>query len=94
ILPAVSKLKVRWHAGFYAPLLSLHVTLLLRVLAALTGSFYLRQDAALGNAATIALFLLTVFTGMIVACKPRREISARTHSSSNVEPHREAHRNA
>lgn len=67
ILPAVTRLKMRWHAGFYLPLLILHASVLLRVLAGLTGSFALRQQAGIGNALTLALFLLTVAASVLAA---------------------------
>jgi hypothetical protein len=64
ILPALTRLKLAWHRGFYAPLAVLHATLLLRVLAVLEESFRLRQAAAVGNAIALGLFLLLVATAV------------------------------
>ena len=67
IFPAVSGLKMRWHAGFYLPLLILHLTLAARVAAGLTDAFVLRQWAAVGNAIALVVFLLVVLTSVISA---------------------------
>jgi hypothetical protein len=77
IFPAVSGLKMRWHAGFYLPLLILHLTLAARVAAGLINVFDLRQWAAIGNAVALAVFLLAVVTSVIgaqltAASKPAR----------------------
>lgn len=57
ILPALTRLKVHWHAGFHLPLMALHYTLTLRVAAGISNDFVLRQQAALGNAVVLGLFL-------------------------------------
>jgi hypothetical protein len=59
ILPAVARIKVRFGAVFYAPLALLHASLMLR----LAGGWFdagLRGTGALLNAASIALFVLTL----------------------------------
>ncbi|MCB1961185.1 MAG: hypothetical protein KDE68_11795, partial [Rhodocyclaceae bacterium] len=58
ILPAVLRLKVPYHWGFYLPLAALHASLALRVAGDLGGHFAWRAHAALINAAAIGLFLL------------------------------------
>ncbi|GAB4062753.1 hypothetical protein [Uliginosibacterium sediminicola] len=60
ILPALSRLRMRWHAGLYLPLAFLHLSLLLRLSAGLSGNFSLRQDAAIGNALALLSFGLGV----------------------------------
>jgi hypothetical protein len=59
ILPAVARIKIRFGIIFYLPLAALHVSLLLRLGG---GSFdpALRSTGALLNAASIALFALTL----------------------------------
>lgn len=65
ILPAISTLKFLWHRGFYLPLAVLHLTLLARVAAGLTGATALRQFAAIGNALTLALFIAFVVAALV-----------------------------
>jgi hypothetical protein len=60
VLPAVARLKLPYHPALYAPLILLHLSLALRFAAGLLDNFPLRQWAALGNAATLALFALTI----------------------------------
>lgn len=58
IVPAVLRVKVPYHHGFYLPLIGLHLSLALRVGGDLAGSFPVRAHGALGNALSIGLFLL------------------------------------
>ena len=60
ILPAVSRLKFRWHPSLYIPLAALHLGLVARLLAGLTDWFALRQYAAIANAIALLLFMLMV----------------------------------
>ncbi|GAB2886278.1 hypothetical protein GCM10027046_13260 [Uliginosibacterium flavum] len=69
IVPALTRHKMRWHRGFYLPLLILHATLLLRVLTACGGDFVWRQWAALGNAAALSLFMLMVLESLLAAAR-------------------------
>jgi hypothetical protein len=55
--PALTRLKMRWHRGFYLPLGLLHATLLLRVLSAWQGGLPWRQWGAIGNALALTAFL-------------------------------------
>lgn len=67
IMPAVSRLKFRWHVGFYIPLTALHLGLGARLLAGLAGWFALRQYAAIGNAIALLLFMLMVVASLSTA---------------------------
>ncbi|MDY0011625.1 MAG: hypothetical protein RBS40_01885 [Rhodocyclaceae bacterium] len=60
ILPAVIRLKLPFHWGFYLPLVLLHASLALRLAGDALGDFTLRSTGALGNGLAIGLFLLTV----------------------------------
>lgn len=60
ILPAVARLRIPYHPVLYLPLLLLHLTLAIRVLAAPLGDFDMHRYAALGNALALTLFALTV----------------------------------
>lgn len=60
IFPAVAKVKIPWHPVFYLPLFLLHLTVLGRVIGDLSGLLTLAQTAAVGNALTLLLFVLTV----------------------------------
>ena len=59
VLPAVTRLRMRFHNGFYAPLVLLHASLAARVIAGSEHPAW-RGIAALGNALAIALFALLV----------------------------------
>jgi hypothetical protein len=65
IVPALTRLRMRWHAGFYLPLIVLHAGLALRIAAGLTGNFALRQFGGIANVATVVLFLLVVAESLI-----------------------------
>ena len=64
ILPAVTRLRLHWHVGFYLPLIVLHLSLAARVIAGVDEWFALRQVAAISNAVAIALFMLIVVTSL------------------------------
>jgi hypothetical protein len=76
ILPAVSTLKFRWHAGFYVPLAALHLGLGARLFAGLTGNFALRQQAAIANSIALVLFMMLVITSLRSSRQSRRDIAA------------------
>lgn len=61
ILPAVTKLKLRWHAGFYLPLIALHLTLAWRIAGVVLADVPMRQHALVGNA-----LVLVLFVGMVI----------------------------
>ncbi len=67
ILPAVLRVKVPYHSGFYLPLVGLHLSLALRVIGDLGDLFTLRAHGAMGNALSIALFVLIMVTTAILA---------------------------
>jgi len=69
ILPAVARVRLAWHRGFYLPLVALHGSLALRIGAGLADSFPSRQVAAALNALSLLLFL-----ALVVAAIRRREI--------------------
>ena len=60
IFPAVMRVRIPWSPLFYLPLALLHLGLLLRVGGVLLGK--LPAHAALFNAATLAVFVLTLLT--------------------------------
>ncbi len=65
IFPAVVRVALPYHRGFYLPLLVLHFSLLLRVGGGLAGESAWRALGAAGNALALALFILTmVFTAL------------------------------
>jgi hypothetical protein len=60
ILPAVIRLKLPFHRGFYLPLALLHGSVALRLAGDALGDFALRALGGLGNGLAIGVFLLTV----------------------------------
>jgi hypothetical protein len=66
ILPAVLRVRIGFHLGFYVPLVLLHASLGLRIAGDVLGDFPLRAWGGLGNAAAIGLFLLTVLSTILV----------------------------
>jgi hypothetical protein len=58
ILPAVARVKLQFGNFFYLPLLALHVSLIVRLVAGAT-DFHVRAQGALFNALAIALFAAT-----------------------------------
>lgn len=77
ILPAVLRIALPYHAALYAPLALLHATLALRVAGDLAASAPLRAAGGTGNAAAIALFILTAATLALSAAARRRTATAR-----------------
>jgi hypothetical protein len=72
IIPAITRLRFHWHAGFYVPLVALHLSLGARVLAGVEGWFALRQWAAVGNAVTLLLFIAMVIASLVKASRGAR----------------------
>jgi hypothetical protein len=71
ILPAVARIRLPFHAGFYLPLALLHASLALRLAGDALGDFPLRALGGLGNALAIGVFLLTVLgTALAAALRP------------------------
>lgn len=71
ILPAVLRVRLPYHAGFYVPLALLHLSLVLRVFGDLAGTHGVRAHGALSNAIAIGLFLLTMMTAVVSGRRPR-----------------------
>lgn len=67
IVPALTRLRMRWHAGFYLPLVLLHASLLLRVASTWADAFSWRQWGALGNALVLLLFVVLVLESLWAA---------------------------
>jgi hypothetical protein len=69
IIPAITRLRFHWHAGFYVPLVALHLSLGARVLAGVEGWFALRQWSAVGNVVTLLLFIAMVIASLLKASR-------------------------
>jgi hypothetical protein len=67
ILPAVLRVAVPYNPVFYLPLALLHASLGVRVAGDLLGLHALRQWGGLGNAAAIALFIVTMLAAVLGA---------------------------
>lgn len=66
ILPALTGLQVHFYNLFYVPLVALHLTLLLRIFANLTGWLDGRMWGGLLNAFTLVVFVLVVIGGVVL----------------------------
>jgi len=73
ILPAMVRVRVSYHPGFYAPLAALHVAVAIRLAGGLVGALWLRQAGGLVSAAALALFALFALTLLIGAYRTGRE---------------------
>lgn len=71
VLPAVARIRVRYHAGFYLPLIALHAALAVRVGGSLADVFALRRAGALGNAAALLLFTAVMLAAAWAARRAR-----------------------
>lgn len=60
VLPAVAKLRVPYHPMFYAPLILLHGSLLLRIMGRLLDKMSLQQTGGIMNAVTFIVFAVIV----------------------------------
>jgi len=60
IFPAVIRVRMPFHPGFYVPLALLHASLVLRVAGGLAGAPQWRAWGAVGNAIALATFLASV----------------------------------
>jgi hypothetical protein len=72
VLPAVARLRLPYHPVLYIPLGGLQLSLAVRLVAGILGDFPLRQQAALGNAAALLLFALTVGSLLLRVKSPRK----------------------
>jgi hypothetical protein len=65
IAPALFRVRLPYHPVFYAPLVLLHASLALRVAADLVPLVAWRGAAGAGNAAAIAVFIVTMLTAVL-----------------------------
>ncbi|HEX4884419.1 MAG TPA: hypothetical protein VFX05_09800 [Casimicrobiaceae bacterium] len=65
IVPAVLRVSLPYHPAFYAPLAALHGSLLLRVVGDATGASAWSRAGAIGNAAAIALFIVSMLAAVV-----------------------------
>lgn len=86
ILPLVSRLRFHWHVGLYVPLLVLHAGLGTRIAGALLEDFALRQQAAIANALTLALFFMLAASSL----RPRMRLTSEGSSRPSIAPPRHA----
>jgi hypothetical protein len=66
ILPAVTRVPVAFHRGFYLPLALLHTSLAVRIAGDMASQIAWRQWGAAGNAITLLLFVAAVATGVVL----------------------------
>ncbi len=77
VLPAVARLRVRYHPGFYVPLVALHAALAVRIGGVLMQRFALQRAGAIGNALALLLFVLVTASAVWAARREPRAISPR-----------------
>ncbi len=70
IVPAVLRVSVPYRRWFYAPLALLHATLAARLAADATGHVGWLKAAAIGNAAALAAFIVTIAVAVFAAKRP------------------------
>ena len=80
ILPAVARVKLNYHSGFYLPLALLHASLLLRLVGDALGDYTTRRLGGVGNALALLLFVVTVARTL---WRPDQHASLRTKGASN-----------
>jgi len=87
IVPALTRLPVKYHPLFYVPLGMLHTGLAMRVTGGLAEVFWLQRDGGIVSAVALAVFMLTLITAVLAARRSRtqrpggRRISNPSHSS-------------
>lgn len=77
IFPAILHVRVPYHWVFYLHWLTLHVSLTLRVLGDISGSWFLRTWGILGNGAALALFLATTLTQVLRGAQQQNHAAVR-----------------
>lgn len=83
ILPALTRLKLRWHRGFYLPLALLHATLAWRVAAVALADVPMRQHALIGNALALVTFVVLVLEALLAQQRAAAaKLSAATRGST------------
>lgn len=88
IIPAVTRMKLPYHALFYLPLLALHVSLALRVAGDMDGNFALRRDGGLANAFALLLFIAAMVASAVIG---RRKTTGRSTDTTNFRSSNEHH---
>jgi hypothetical protein len=78
ILPAVLRVVFPYHPALYAALVLLHAALAVRIAGDLAASASLRAAGGLGNAAAIALFILTAVALVLAGGAGKRLATARS----------------
>lgn len=81
IVPALTRLPVKYHPLFYVPLGMLHTGLAMRVTGGLAEVFWLQRYGGIVSAAALAVFMLTLIAAVHAA---RRSRSA-THRQRDIE---------
>ncbi|WP_091995089.1 hypothetical protein [Paraburkholderia lycopersici] len=71
IVPALTRLPVKYHPLFYVPLVALHVGLAMRVTGDLAAAFWLRQAGGMTSAVALAVFATTLITAVLAARRRR-----------------------
>jgi len=87
VIPAVARARVRFHAGFYVPLVLLHASLFVRLVLAPAHPSW-RAASGIGNAAAIALFAV-ILVASLRASRPVRAGRA-IMEGSNIAPCRDS----
>ena len=67
VFPAVARIRIAYHPGFYLQLAALHLSLLARVVGDLADMTALRQGAAVANAVALAIFVATMLSSALGA---------------------------
>ena len=75
IFPAVLRVAVPYHPGFYAPLVLLHASLVLRIAGDAGGSFELRRWGALLSALALVGFIANTATAVLRGRRSGRRVS-------------------
>lgn len=73
IFPSVLRRPMAYLPAFYIPLVSLHISLIVRVIGDLTNSIPLRQWGGLLNGVTLVLFLGVTVLSLMIGSKSRLE---------------------
>lgn len=77
VLPALTRLRVRYRPLFYLPLIALHIALATRIVGVMTQAFALRRAGALGNALALLLFVIVIASAAWAARGESRMTSPR-----------------
>ncbi|QGZ57139.1 hypothetical protein [Paraburkholderia acidiphila] len=67
VVPALTRLPVKYHPMFYLPLFVLHTGLAMRVAGGLAEIFWLQRAGGIAGAVALAFFALTLITAVLAA---------------------------